>query len=366
MVECPKWLTSFEGLENRKEIAEDPVPEARLVEMRVKDRKTVTTALAMNSEPAMLCNIIQSEAFSSLGRLLRVTALVLKSIKLLKVQRLGDVNQKPDTRVTGADIEEAELLWIKEVQREMKSKEKFKMRSHQLGLLEDDKGVIRCQARLGNSELTDSAKYPILLDARHHLTTLVVWKCHERVMHGGVTETLTDLTSNVWIVRGRYFIRSLLFRCTVCMKFEGKPYKVPQAPPLPSYRVKEAPAFSYIGLDYVGPLFVKSTSEEEREVWICLFTCCSTRAVHFEVVPNMTSEAFLRCFKRFVARRSRPSLVVSDNAKTFKSASKELEKITNDPSVVQNFANKWSYNLGKAPWKKKQKAQDQNVATVQI
>ena len=47
-------------------------------------------------------------------------------------------------------------------------------------------------------------------------------------------------------------------------KFEGKPYMVPGAPPLPSYRVKEAPAFSYIGLDYVGPPFVTSTSEEER------------------------------------------------------------------------------------------------------
>ena len=71
--------------------------------------------------------------------------------------------------------------------------------------------------------------------------------------------------------------------------------------------MKEAPAFSYIGLDYVGPLFVKPTSEEELKVWICLFTCCSTRAFRFEVVPNMTSESFLRCFGRFVARRSRPS-----------------------------------------------------------
>ena len=52
----------------------------------------------------------------------------------------------------------------------------------------------------------------------------------------------------------------------------------------------------------------------------------------------MTSESFLRCFGRVVARRSRPSLVVSDNDKTFKSASKELEKITNDPSDVKYFA----------------------------
>ena len=58
----PKWLTSFEGLDNLKEIAEEPVPETCLVEMREKDRKIVTTALAMNSELAMLGNIIQSKA----------------------------------------------------------------------------------------------------------------------------------------------------------------------------------------------------------------------------------------------------------------------------------------------------------------
>ena len=138
----PKWLTSFEWLKNRKEIAEGPVPEACLVEMTAKDRKAVTPALTMNSEPAMLCNIIQSEAFSNLGRHQRVTALALKFIKLLKSQRQGDVNQKPEIHVTGVDIEEAELLWIKEVEREMKSKENFKMRWDQLGLFEDDKGVI--------------------------------------------------------------------------------------------------------------------------------------------------------------------------------------------------------------------------------
>ena len=83
-----------------------------------------------------------------------------------------------------------------------------------------------------------------------------------------------------------------------------------------------------------------------------IFTCCSTGAAHIEVVPKITSEAFLRCFRRFVTLRSRPSLVVPDNAKTFKSASKELEKITNYPIDVKYFVQqkiKWSYNLEKAP-----------------
>ena len=84
-------------------------------------------------------------------------------------------------------------------------------------------------------------------------------------------------------------------------------------------------------------LSVKSTSEKDRKVWICLFTCCVTRAVHLEVVPNLTAQAFLRCFRRYVARRLTPSFVISDNAKTFKSASKELEKIMNDQSVIRHF-----------------------------
>jgi len=117
--------------------------------------------------------------------------------------------------------------------------------------------------------------------------------------------------------------------------------------------VKEAPAFTYIGLDYLGPLYVRSTSEKDRKVWICLVTCSITRAVHFEVVPNLTAATFLRCFRRYVARRSMPSFVISDNAKTFKSASKELEKIMKDPSVIRYFTQeriKWSYILEKAPW----------------
>ena len=107
--------------------------------------------------------------------------------------------------------------------------------------------------------------------------------------------------------------------------------------------MKEAPAFTYIGLDCLGPLYVRSTSEKDRKVWLCLFTCCITRAVHFKVVPNLTATAFLRCFRRYIACRSMPSFVISDNAKTVKG----------DPSAIRHFTQKrirWSYILEKAPW----------------
>ena len=57
-----------------------------------------------------------------------------------------------------------------------------------------------------------------------------------------------------------------------------------------------------------------------EKVYIALFTCASTRAVHLELVEDNTSESFLRAFKRYVSRRSFPSVIYSDNATTFRAS----------------------------------------------
>jgi len=106
---------------------------------------------------------------------------------------------------------------------------------------------------------------------------------------------------------------------------------------------------SKLRIDFAGPLYIK----DGNKVWICLYTCCVTRAVHLEVVPNMTTEAFLRSFKRFAARRGFPNRVLSDNGKTFKAAQRALVKLVAQPSVTQYFSDthiKWTFNLEKAPW----------------
>ena len=72
-----------------------------------------------------------------------------------------------------------------------------------------------------------------------------------------------------------------------------------------------------------------------------------------DLVPDLTANVFLRSFRRFTAGRGRPSLVVSDNGRTFKPAAREITRIFNDPGVKQHFARehmKWTFNLEKAPW----------------
>ncbi len=343
----PKWLTSMENPSNG---SCDVMPEECRNEMKVKDQNALNkqslSTLVVHGSKNSLSDVINCKDYSSLERLLRVTAIVLKFVKLLK-SRAKRENPPTTSEITSTDIELAQVKWIKELQCEMNGNEKFRSWNRDLNSFTDDDGIIRCKGRLSNSDLPYSSKYPILLDTVHYLTTLIIWDCHRRVLHGGVKETLTELRSKFWLVRGRNFVRKLLFSCVVCKRLEGRPYKALKSPPLPEFRVKEAPPFTYVGLDYVGPLYVKSTNELDEKAWICLITCCVSRAAHLEVVPNMTSQAFLRSFRRFTARRSTPLLVISDNAKTFKAASKELKALMNDPQVKKYFwqqRTKWSFN----------------------
>ena len=165
------------------------------------------------------------------------------------------------------------------------------------------------------------------------ITSLFVGKSHKRAMYGGVNSSLTELRSRFWIVQGRQFMRKLLYPCVVCWRLKKRPYMVPTPPQLPEFRIKEEPPFTYIGIDYAGPLNVKSLNSPQKKVWIHLHTCCVIRDIHLDLVPDLTAPAFLRSFRRFTARRARPLVVVSDNGKTFKPAAREITRILDDPGV---------------------------------
>ena len=153
---------------------------------------------------------------------------------------------------------------------------------------------MRCGGRLGNAEMPKSALNPVLLDKNHHLSTLIIRDDQERTMHGGEKKTLTELRSKYWIVRGSQLVRIILHRCVKCLKHHGKPYQPPPSSPLPQFRVRKSQPFSSTGVDFPGPLYIRGTMlSTPRKVWICLYTCCVTRAIYLELVPDMTAQAFI-------------------------------------------------------------------------
>ena len=271
---------------------------------KIKKSNASHTLLNVDSQ-VKLSSLIKCKDFSSKERLFRVTAYVLRFVNNMK-QKSGRANNSK--HITPAELQQAETYWLKEAQASLEGKPMFKTWQQQFGLFHDDSGIWRCGGRLSNADLPFVTKHPVLLDSHHYLTTLIVTDAHARVQHNGVCETLNELWAKYWIIRRRSFVRNVLHRCVTCRRFEGKAHYPPPPPPLPAFRVQEAPTFAYTGVNFAGPLYVEGSNDsKETKVWICLFTCCMVRAIHLEVVPDLTAQSFIRCFKRFTARRGFPT-----------------------------------------------------------
>ena len=99
---------------------------------------------------------------------------------------------------------------------------------------------------------------------------------------------------------------------------------------LPEERVSTSLPFVHIGTDFAGPLYVKEGSSVKEE-YVCVFTCASSCMVHLELTNGVTTDEFLQAFSRMTNRRGLCHTVWSDNAKTFKAASREIKKLHDQP-----------------------------------
>ena len=61
---------------------------------------------------------------------------------------------------------------------------------------------------------------------------------------------------------------------------------------------------------------------------------CATWGVHLELTKGLDVRNFLLAFRRFAGKRGLPAIIVSDNAKTFKSSAAEVAKITRSTEVL--------------------------------
>jgi len=109
-------------------------------------------------------------------------------------------------------------------------------------------------------------------------------------------------------------------------KTSGNPYPALDPAPLPSVRTQNVRPFTYTGVDFSGALYVQHEGDEVK-VYLCLFTCATTRTLHLEIVQDLSTETFLLTFRKFAARHSLPTIMISDNAFTYLSAADELKKL---------------------------------------
>ena len=201
----------------------------------------------------------------------------------------------------------------------------------QLKLFNDKHSIIRCGGRIHNAQVDTETKFPSLLPKKHPLTTLIVHHIHKTNLHTGVNATVTSLRQKYWIPSARQVVKSILRRCVTCRRVIGKPYSRPEPPPLPSVRTRQCRPF-----EVTGALHIK-TPDGSGKVYVCLFTCSVTKAIHLEIVNDLSVEKFLQALRRFAARKSLPRTMLSDNASTYEAAAVELARLINSDRMGESL-----------------------------
>jgi hypothetical protein len=277
--------------------------------------------------------------FSSLERLLRVTAWCRRWLAAKKRPTHVGTATKPNTLgdiLTAAEVEEARAVWIRSVQATHYSRELMSLKqncllgkTHSLTRLTpfvDSLNVMRVGGRLKHALLSYDERHPIILPSESHLTRLIIEACHRRSLHGGVQLTLRLARQHYWIPRGRALVKRIIQQCVTCVRWRAA---IPQQlmGNLPPERVTPARPFLRTGIDYAGPIQLRTSKgrgQRSHKAFIAVFVCLATRAVHLEVVSDYTADAFLAALRRFTARRGLCETLWSDCGTNFVGADAQL------------------------------------------
>ena len=231
---------------------------------------------------------------------------------------------------------EAELTIIKMVQEATFSQEIQLLQSdketpvkgkanklHRLSPFLDDQDILRVGGRLTHAALHPQVKHPAVLPKDSHVSHLLVKHYHERVYHQGRGMTMNALRSNgIWILGCSKAVSSHIYKCTKCRKFR-RCTEQQRMSDLPEDRMETAPPFTYCGMDCFGPFYIKEGRKELKRYGL-LLTCMCSRAVHIEMLDDLTTDAFINALRSFIAIRGKVRQIRSDQGTNFVGARREF------------------------------------------
>ena len=338
-------------------------------------------------------SLIPPRLYESLNKHCRILSFAFRFIRNIRVAQskgfvseILNISQPPSQDVVDAVLTPEELVaaehWIAwEIQRNHFSAEISALqkgedvpKSSGIRSLNPflEKGLIKMRSRIQPSS-------PIIIPSKTEdpLIIKLVMKAHRKVLHSGANSTLHHLrTNDYWVIQGYLTCRKIIkSACYTCKRYNAKS-DTPLMGSIPLERQMNCP-WSVVGVDYTGPIYPicdkvyrdvrkskeraslsKLPSEAYIKSWMIIFVCGSTRAIHIELVDNMTTETFISSLFRFINRRGRPKTFISDNAKYFRSASKligsgHIESLGINLTEVRNKISKegieWNFIPAYAP-----------------
>ncbi|GFU96466.1 integrase catalytic domain-containing protein [Trichonephila clavipes] len=159
-------------------------------------------------------------------------------------------------------------------------------------------------------------------------------------MCAGTQLVQSCIQEQYWIIGARDVIRHLIRKC--CKVRASITNQIMSD--LPSSRISPAPAFMRCGVDYTGPFQIKTIKgrgSKSFKAYTALFVCFTTRAIHLELVTDLSADAFIAALKRFVSRRGKYSDLYSDRGSNFVGAKcklMEFENLAKSDNYNQNVS----------------------------
>ena len=317
LIENSSWFSGPEWLY----LESDSWPLHKLNQLSVISQEEKSVAFPVTKTSVSVLHDLMLH-FSSWSKLCRAVGYVLRFLKIIP----------KNCTFSPADLVIAETYLLREIQLE----EFVALRRNKLvpsslrtlcPFIKD--GLVRVGGRLNNSNLSYEHQHPILLPKKHHVVQLLIDFHHKLNFHAGSNLLLSLLRQKYWVVGGRSVVRNYVKNCNHCFRSKPRP-TYPLMADLPAARFQEVKPFLHTGVDFAGPFSVtisKHRGVKTQKAYLCLFVCMSVKALHLELASELSSECFLNCFKRFLARRGPVIKMFSDRGTNFVGAKHELDSI---------------------------------------
>ena len=313
--------------------------------------------------------LISLDKFSNFSSYKRIIAWVIRfSNNCLSRKRKIDHETGP---LTIQELDRSSNYWISVMQgtyfrREielLKRELELPLNSKLLSLspLLDDYGILRVGGRQQNAKFSYNCKHPVIIHGKHPLTKLLIRSEHLRLLHAGPLLLFASLSRLHHIIGGQKVVRSITRSCIICRRRSSRPSPQMMGQ-LPIERVTPDAIFSKTGVDYAGPVYIKQGYTRKPVVlkaYVCVFVSLSVKAVHLELVSDLTSESFIACLRRFISRRGKPTLIWSDHGTNFVGAKRVLQELfeflqkNTTTQVISNFCSsqgiKWDFIPERTP-----------------
>ena len=193
----------------------------------------------------------------------------------------------------------------------------------------ENSNLIRVGGRLDNSNLGFSTKHPIILQKSSRIVNLLVYQIHVDHQHAS-PNVMSILSESFYKVGVKSIVIRISRNCSLCQRVYCQPQQLMGE--LPAKRVNISLPFTSVSVDMAGPFYIKWGNAKKLTIfkpYVALFICMYTRAVHLELVCDLSTDSFLAAFSRFTARQGMPSEVTSDNGSNFIAEHMELQQFFN-------------------------------------